>query len=64
MLELIEPRTIRLPGDPEELRHPNKWTEHKETGIIEFLRATVSASLNKLGKVREIAFTDSETDRF
>ena len=54
MLELMEPRTIRLPGDPEELRHPNEWTEHEETGIMEFLQATTSATLDELGKVREM----------
>ena len=63
MLELMEPRTIRLPGDPEELRHPDQWVEHEETGIMEFLQATKSASLDDLGKVRETAIIVYETNR-
>ena len=48
MLELMEPRVTRLAGD-EELSHPEEWME--EEGIMDFLRATTTDSLDSLCKV-------------
>ncbi len=51
MLELMEPRTCRYGDGEEELRHPEEWKEDEGSGIIDFLRATTTCSLEKLQKV-------------
>jgi len=51
MLELMEPRTCRIGDGVEELRHPEEWKEDEASGIIDFLQATTTCSLDKLQQV-------------